>query len=259
MARTITVDDDGPADYSSIREAVEAASEGDTVLVKAGTYHEADIRMKNGTVLQGVGADSTIIVNDFLPKVMGTTFTVIFDEVSSAKIDGFTISGPAEGTKWWEGQWERKPPSWWGIKRGICIYSCSPTIIHNKIINFAHGISILFDGSAMQPQPVIDGNTITNNIWAVEAYSRDVPWDSIDPWDIRWNWWGTTDESEIAATTVVSVPHIYSPWLTEPVTTFQQTPGIHYNNIYNNGFNFNRRPPEAVEGFSWGQVKRRFK
>ena len=38
QAATITVDDDGPADYDNIRAAINAATAGDTVLVAPGTY-----------------------------------------------------------------------------------------------------------------------------------------------------------------------------------------------------------------------------
>ena len=37
---TITVDDDGPADYNRIQDGINAASNGDTVLVGRGTYYE---------------------------------------------------------------------------------------------------------------------------------------------------------------------------------------------------------------------------
>lgn len=39
-AVVLTVDDDGPADYSVIWQAINAAGSGDTVMVKAGTYNE---------------------------------------------------------------------------------------------------------------------------------------------------------------------------------------------------------------------------
>ena len=38
MAETWTVDDDGPADFDNIQAAVNAASDGDEILVSPGTY-----------------------------------------------------------------------------------------------------------------------------------------------------------------------------------------------------------------------------
>ena len=38
QARIITVDDDGPADFSTIQAAIDDANDGDTVEIRAGTY-----------------------------------------------------------------------------------------------------------------------------------------------------------------------------------------------------------------------------
>ena len=67
-----TVDDDGPCDFASIQAAVDAAADGDTITVAAGTYtssqpgHVVDLRGKAiilrsldgaaGTVIDGQGA-----------------------------------------------------------------------------------------------------------------------------------------------------------------------------------------------------------
>lgn len=40
IAKTITVDDDGPAIHSSIQNAIAAASDGDTIIVRGGSYSE---------------------------------------------------------------------------------------------------------------------------------------------------------------------------------------------------------------------------
>jgi len=41
--RTWTVDDDGPADFHTIKEAIDGASDGDTIFVHNGTYYESII------------------------------------------------------------------------------------------------------------------------------------------------------------------------------------------------------------------------
>ncbi len=70
-ARTWAVDDDRPADFSSIQEAINAANSGDTIYVKAGTYNENVVVNKtvsligedrSNTVIDGNGAGTGILV-----------------------------------------------------------------------------------------------------------------------------------------------------------------------------------------------------
>jgi parallel beta-helix repeat protein len=56
-----TVDDDGPADFSSIQEALDAANLGDTIYVKIGTYYEHIVINKNNLTLIGESRYTTII------------------------------------------------------------------------------------------------------------------------------------------------------------------------------------------------------
>ena len=58
--RTIYVDDDGGADYKRIQDAIDNASEGDTVFVYSGTYFE-DVKINTSIVLQGEDKERTII------------------------------------------------------------------------------------------------------------------------------------------------------------------------------------------------------
>jgi len=59
--KTITVDDDGPADYSTISEAINVAEEGDTVYVYDGVYNETIEIWKSKIQLRGETKENTII------------------------------------------------------------------------------------------------------------------------------------------------------------------------------------------------------
>lgn len=74
-----------PDDYLTIQEAMYAAISGDTIRVAAGTYNE-DIIMASGVVLQGDGADSTVII--------GSGNKHVVEGANDSKIDGFTIHNP---------------------------------------------------------------------------------------------------------------------------------------------------------------------
>ena len=67
-----TVDNDGPADFSTIQEAVNAAEDGDTIFVKNGTYFENVVVNKslsiigesiNETILDGGGGTGFYIIS----------------------------------------------------------------------------------------------------------------------------------------------------------------------------------------------------
>ena len=75
-----------PADYTSIQDAIDAASSGDTVSVAAGTYVE-NIVLKDGVAVVGAGADVCTIDGD------GTDSVVVCSDCSSqTRLEGFTIT-----------------------------------------------------------------------------------------------------------------------------------------------------------------------
>ena len=60
---TWTVDDDGPADFSKIQDAINASSDGDTVFVYSGTYYE-NLWIDQSINLTGEDRNTTKIIGD---------------------------------------------------------------------------------------------------------------------------------------------------------------------------------------------------
>jgi len=69
-ARTITVDDSGGADHTKIQDAVDAAEDGDTVSVNAGTYNEKVVVSKSIDLI-GESNSTVIIEGDGEGDVVG--------------------------------------------------------------------------------------------------------------------------------------------------------------------------------------------
>ena len=132
------VDDDGPADFHTIQEAIDAAGEGDTVFVRAGTYFERITLNKNNLNLIGEGAGVTVI------DAKGWSGSVVYlCEVSNVTLSGFTLQNAYIGV---------------GIE--LCV-NC--TIEGNKIIKNVNGIS-LDDSENIN----IRNNTVSDNkAWGI--------------------------------------------------------------------------------------------
>jgi parallel beta-helix repeat protein len=135
-----------PADQPTIQAAIDAAVDGDTVLVADGIYNEnINFKGKAITVTSVNGNKVTTIDGGKLNRVV----VFVTNETAASVLNGFTITNgfiPDEGG-------------------GIAIEnSAAPTITNNAITNNGAcngaGIGIGFAG------PLIQGNTITNNFQA---------------------------------------------------------------------------------------------
>jgi len=150
MAETWTVDDDGAADFDNIQAAVNAASDGDEIVVEAGTYtgtgdQVVDMLGKAITLRSSQGADVTIIDGEGERRGIAcfsgeTSKTVIKDLVITGG-SGFDGGGI------------------WCINNSPTITNC--TISGNTASRNGGGICCFFNSNSSNP--TISGCTITGN------------------------------------------------------------------------------------------------
>jgi len=139
---TWTVDDDGPADFHTIQEAINAASNGDTIYVYNGTYHEHPIINKDDLIIVGENKNDTIIDGDGIGAVVRVTAV-------NVTISGFTVQN--SGWRWY-------------YDEGSGFYlGAGPKVIRlvnisdNIVSNCYFGISL-----SSSVHNTINGNTISN-------------------------------------------------------------------------------------------------
>ncbi|MGD0496605.1 MAG: NosD domain-containing protein [Candidatus Bathyarchaeia archaeon] len=160
--RTWTVDDDGPADFSKIQDAINAASDGDTIFVHNGTYYE-NVRVNQTVSLVGENRDNTIVDGNRTGE-RGT----IWLESDNSSISGFTVRNGEYGVVVW----------WWGLLPaftgsriegnqiidnlygGILLRSCANNTVSDNIVanNTLFGIHLRSSANN-----IIINNTVLNN------------------------------------------------------------------------------------------------
>ena len=148
-ARTLYVDDDGPADFSTIQAAIDAAVDGDTVVIQPGTYtgdgnRDIDFKGKAITV-RGTDPNDWEVVRRTIVDCQGTEeephrgFLLTTGEGPDSMLAGVTITGGYAPKISLEVFKEF-------VGGGICCNQSSP-VIHRCIVsgNFAyHGGGGLF-------------------------------------------------------------------------------------------------------------------
>ena len=149
-----------PSEHKTIQAAVNAASEGDTILVAAGTYRE-NIKLKKGVVLRGSGARSTTIDG-------GGSGNVVQGAEGSV-LEGFTITGSGSmgrsGNLMDMGISADHAPMTIancivsGNNGGIRVFYSPSNIVNNVIKgNKVHGIYNLYSDSLVANNLVFDNN-----------------------------------------------------------------------------------------------------
>ena len=155
---TWTVDDDKPADFKKIQDAINNASSGDTVFVRKGIYYE-NVVINKSVSLVGEDTDSTIVYgyeND----------SVISIAANNVNLTGFTVKKSGRGPYDSAIRVERSS----GVvitynkitenTNGIGLVSSSNNVISSNIIFYNENYGVEFSSSNNN---VISGNVISNN------------------------------------------------------------------------------------------------
>lgn len=86
LAETWTVDDDGPADFNTIQAAIDAASDGDEIVVEPGTYYETISYLGKSLAIRSVAGFASTTIDAQLSNEV-----VSLSDCTNATLDGFTI------------------------------------------------------------------------------------------------------------------------------------------------------------------------
>lgn len=143
-ARMWSVDDDGPADFNSIQEAVDNASSGDTIFVHTGTYYE-HVFINKTITLVGENNNATIIDGN-------KTDNVLHIKTDNVTVENFAIRN-----------------SGMYLYSGILVdHSIGIIISNNNVMYNYEGIRLIFSENNM-----VRDNIISNNYDGVYVYSSD--------------------------------------------------------------------------------------
>ncbi len=143
LATTYTVDDDPGAAFTHIQDAINAASAGDTILVKEGEYRE-NITLKSGIRILGAGFDKTTIRGNRNGN------TVYANGITDAIFDGFTVIDSGQDSTSYA---------------GIRINGGNLVISNNLVTNNLNGIRITGASSTIIRKNIITLNGRNDNAY----------------------------------------------------------------------------------------------
>jgi len=169
---TLYVGGSGPGNYTTIKDAVDNATDGDTVFVYSGFYNESRICLNNSIIVLGENKNTTIID--------GRGYSYIFCLKESCEISGFTFQNSKIGIDVESNQNNVVHDN---IIRNttdsgiLLIYSNYNVIFENIVYNNNGGIALLHSF-----YNIIQGNILTNNtdgIYADFVYNNSIIQNSI--------------------------------------------------------------------------------
>ena len=141
-----------PGDYDTIQDAIDAAENGDTVQVAAGTYAERLYLEYKSIALIGAGAENTIVD---VSAARAICCLRMYQVPDTARVEGFTFTGG-------RGALMELPVHKCRAGGGVRLYESSPTItnctISNNSADYGGGLALYYSDATLI------GNTITGNV-----------------------------------------------------------------------------------------------
>jgi len=149
--KTIYVDDDGGADYTRIQDAIDNASDGDTIFVYSGTYYE-NVNINKSINLVGENRNTTIIDGNYTGKI------IIVHNRDKIHIDEFTIQKSSEyGIRFYSDNNIISNSIFLNNNIGAYLWGHDNTIENCKFTNNSKGVKCFSHRNR------VNRNTITNN------------------------------------------------------------------------------------------------
>ena len=157
-AKTWYVDDDGGADFTRIQNAINNASDGDTIIVYSGVYYE-NVVVNKSVTLKGVN----------LPVVDAGKRSAIILTADGITLIGFTTTN--SGLTWpFTGTWEISTITGNIVSNnnnaGIYLFGSNNIITGNNVCNNNNGIRL----SSSSSNNSITGNNVCNNSYGIRLY-----------------------------------------------------------------------------------------
>ena len=194
QGETITVDDNGDADHSSIQEAVDEAQDGDTILIYSGDYSE-NIQVRKRVTITGEDRDTTRITgkdNAYVLEILhdgvnlsglsivngDTRYNVggLYIEADDAEISDLNISVTGTGMYLYhaDGNDLQRNHISTGNSNAIWLYHSDENMIHrNSVYDNRYGIYLSYARrNILHNNSVIDQNDYGFNI--VQSYQNQL-------------------------------------------------------------------------------------
>jgi parallel beta-helix repeat protein len=147
-----------PDHYPTIQEAINAASDGDTIFVRADTYYEHLTISKSISLL---GEDrATTIIDGNGTGGWGYKDSVVYVTADNVFINGFTIRNSGGS-------------GYWSLVSGICLVSSNNKIVGNNIMNNNYGIilgALYSSPNIASLENTIISNAVQNNNYGIFAH-----------------------------------------------------------------------------------------